>query len=384
MRNCIFISMLLFAVQISEAQTVFFRENFDDVNFTQRGWYDNTSIPTTANEFRGTGGRAAEYKFLPGRTTPNGGAVRKLFTPSNSFYLSYWVKYSADYVGSGKPYHPHEFNVTTNLNDKYIGPASTKMTLYVEHNNGYPLLAFQDSQNIDTANIKKDLTAVTEARACAGCNGSGDAFPAGDCYQSGTSWRNGKQWKSIVRAFDNSGEYNKNEWHFIEAYFQLNSIANGKGIADGVAQYWFDGVQLINAQNVMFRTGTNQAMMFNQLLIAPYIGDGSPVEQTMWVDDLTVADSRVTTAVAGNNNEELLLNIYPVPADGYFAVDTKSMHDFRDVFLADILGNNMPETGAYFSSTIRYFSTNNLPDGVYFLHAIKNNQKFVRQIIVLH
>jgi len=27
-------------------------------------------------------------------------------------------------------------------------------------------------------------------------------------------------------------------------------------------------------------------------MIAPYIGDGSPVDQTMWVDDLTVAAER--------------------------------------------------------------------------------------------
>jgi len=33
-------------------------------------------------------------------------------------------------------------------------------------------------------------------------------------------------------------------------------------------------------------------MRFNQFIIAPYIGDGSPVDQTMWVDNLTVATSR--------------------------------------------------------------------------------------------
>ena len=34
------------------------------------------------------------------------------------------------------------------------------------------------------------------------------------------------------------------------------------------------------------------AMKFNQLLVAPYIGDGSPVDQTMWVDDLRVGTDR--------------------------------------------------------------------------------------------
>jgi hypothetical protein len=30
-------------------------------------------------------------------------------------------------------------------------------------------------------------------------------------------------------------------------------------------------------------------MQFDQLVIAPYIGDGSPISQGLWIDDLTVA-----------------------------------------------------------------------------------------------
>ena len=33
-------------------------------------------------------------------------------------------------------------------------------------------------------------------------------------------------------------------------------------------------------------------MQFNQLIIAPYIGDGSPVTQTMWIDNLTVGTGK--------------------------------------------------------------------------------------------
>lgn len=380
-----FLILILFAAaQSLAAQTIFFREDFDDVNFTQRGWYDNTSILTTTNEFHGTSGRAAEYKFLQGKTTPNGGAVRKLFTPSSTFYISYWVKYSANYVGSGKPYHPHEFNVVTNLSDKYIGPASTKMTLYIEHNNGYPLLAFQDAQNIDTANIKKDLISITESRACAGCNGSGDAFPAGDCYKSGVNWFNGKLWKSSVRAFGSSDKYNKNEWHFVEAFFQLNTIASGKGVADGVAQYWFDGEQLIDARNVMFRTATNPTMMFNQLLIAPYIGDGSPVEQTMWVDDLTVADARITTAVNDQNKENDVLRISPNPADESLTVYSDTFQDIQAVTLTDILGNKAAEITSGFSSAPLVIPTDKLTNGVYILQLTFNSTVHTQRVIISH
>ena len=78
----------------------------------------------------------------------------------------------------------------------------------------------------------------------------------------------------------------------MEAYFQLNSIQNGKGLTNGIARYWFDGHLVIEHTDVLLRTGAHPDMKFNQLLVAPYIGDGSPVDQTMWVDNLTVARAR--------------------------------------------------------------------------------------------
>jgi hypothetical protein len=35
-------------------------------------------------------------------------------------------------------------------------------------------------------------------------------------------------------------------------------------------------------------------MKFNQMLLLPFIGDGSPVDQTFWIDDLTLALVRPT------------------------------------------------------------------------------------------
>lgn len=40
------------------------------------------------------------------------------------------------------------------------------------------------------------------------------------------------------------------------------------------------------------RTAQHPNMKFDQFLIAPWIGDGSPVDQTMWVDNLTVETTR--------------------------------------------------------------------------------------------
>ena len=49
---------------------------------------------------------------------------------------------------------------------------------------------------------------------------------------------------------------------------------------------------VISSDRVLLRTGQHPEMRFNQFLMTPYIGDGSPVDQTLWVDDLTVATGR--------------------------------------------------------------------------------------------
>jgi hypothetical protein len=160
------------------------------------------------------------------------------------------------------------------------------LTFYIEQNEGEPLLAICDGANIDESNINVDLTNTTENRAVAGCNGDGDGYSS-SCYSMGSLHNNVKSWRAGNQYFqDTSGAYYKNDWHHIEAYVKLNSITNGRANADGIIQYWYDGQPLINHNDVMLRTAQHADMKFNKLLIAPYIGSGSPVTQTFWVDDL--------------------------------------------------------------------------------------------------
>jgi len=85
----------------------------------------------------------------------------------------------------------------------------------------------------------------------------------------------------------------KANWNFVEAYYQLNTIVNGIGQADGVMQYWFNGTLVIDRHDILYRTGQNPNIQFSQFLIAPYIGDGSPVDQSMYLDNLRVATGRI-------------------------------------------------------------------------------------------
>ncbi|MGP8323234.1 MAG: hypothetical protein ACT6FG_04500, partial [Methanosarcinaceae archaeon] len=308
-------------VNNSADSTIFFQEFFEDTDFNSRGWYDNTSLQLSNTEHIPGSSSSVEFHFNLGGTTPtSGSAIRHKFTDTDEIYVSYWVKYSSNWEGSNRSYHPHEFLIMTNENGDWDGPAYTHLTAYIEQNEGEPLLSIQDGQNIDESNIGVDLTGVTENRAVAGCNGDSDGYGDGSCYSAGSAHRNGKQWRAGNIYFqDTPGAYYKNDWHFIEAYFKLNGISGGIGIADGIMKYWYDGNLIINHTDIMIKTGFHQNMKFNQFMIAPWIGDGSPVAQTFWVDNLTVADYRVgeisgiTHPERSNPDNFVLQQNYPNP-----------------------------------------------------------------------
>jgi hypothetical protein len=265
-----------------------FRETFDDGHLSARGWYDNTKPIISTRE--AISGSSLEFRYPKGAIKPiAGSAMRKKFEPTETLYLSYWVKYSANWVGSGKRYHPHEFYLLTNKDDAWSGLANSSLTTYIEQTGGVPLVGIQDTKNVDQKRINQNLTAITEWRSVAGCNGSSDGLGNGNCYQWGNAHRNEKKWKAHHAYFtDSPGPYYKSDWHRVEVYLQLNSIENGRAVADGIVQYWFDGEPVLDYPNVVFRTGKHPDMGFNQLIIGPYIGDGSPVDQTVWFDDVVV------------------------------------------------------------------------------------------------
>jgi hypothetical protein len=269
--------------------SLLFAESVDNSNMASRGWYDNTNFQFSTTEHTSGSTSSAQFRFPLNATTPtSGGAMRKKFTASDSVYVSYYVKYSSNWQGSNHTYHPHEFYLLTNADSDYSGLADTHLTTYIEQNEGTPLIAIQDAQNIDQSRINKDLTGVTENRSVAGCNGSSDGY-SDSCYSYGSGYLNWKQWKAGSVYFqDATGPRYKNDWHHIEAYVKLNSITGGVANNDGIIRYWYDGNSVINKSNVVLRTGANPNMKFNQFVIAPYIGDGSPVDQTFWVDDLTL------------------------------------------------------------------------------------------------
>lgn len=291
-------SMALFGSMTANASTLFV-EKFDDGALSSRGWYDNTNQLISTSEHISNSSGSLQYTFKAGAITPtSGGAMRRQFAATDSVYLSYHIKHSSNWVGSGKPYHPHQFHLLTNLDGQWSGLAETYLTSYIEENSGRMQFAIQDTKNIDQRKIGVDLSNTTEARGVAGCNGNTDGY-ASDCYAAGSLYRNAKTWKADTASFTGTqGDTYKGDWHQVETYVKLNSIVNGKGVTDGIIKIWVDGKLVLDRTDVLLRTGQHPDMRFNQLAIGPYIGDGSPVEQTFWVDDLTVATARPEQVVA--------------------------------------------------------------------------------------
>lgn len=276
--------------------TVLFSESFDDNLLANRGWYDLSS-PTLSTTEKHSGTAALEARWTSGAQSSTAGAMRKLFTPTSTLYVSYWVKYSTNYVGSGQLYHPHEFSARSSLDGDWDAPTFSYLNAYIEQNyqnGGIPRLIIQDDRMIDITRIMVDLTGVTENRSVAGCNGNTDGTGSISCYQVGpTEWNNFKEWDAPTVAFrPTAGPDYKSDWNHVEVYFQLNTIVGGIGQTNGIVRYWLNGNLKIELTNVLFRTGANPTLQFKQFFFGPYIGDGSPVAQTMWVDDLVVGTAK--------------------------------------------------------------------------------------------
>jgi uncharacterized protein YjdB len=277
-----------------------FQENFEDANIASRGWYDNTSVLLNTTEHIAGSNSSAQYRYLAGAQQPTtGGAQRHKFTATSSLYISYYVKYSANWVGSNQTYHPHEFYAMSNLDGDFDGPANAYMTIYLEQNyqnGGKPAMYIQDNKSINTTSgaLPNNLVGSTENRSTSGCNGIPESvsWSVVSCYNA-PPWYNAKGMIGPVTFQPNAGAGYKNNWNFVEAYYQLNTIVNGIGQHDGVMQYWFNGALIIDRHDVVYRTGTRPTLMFSQFLIAPYIGDGSPVDQSMFIDNLRVGTARL-------------------------------------------------------------------------------------------
>lgn len=271
------------------AASILFSEGFNDNNVASRGWFDDTSVDIdTSVKYSGTG--SLRLAWGAGQTNPPlVVTMRKDFTATDSLYVSMYWRFNNSWVGSGVGYHPHLIYILSDLDDHWGGLANNYLDTYIETSNLTPRLIIQDGQRINYSygSLPNNLTSTTENRDVAGCNGCLTGSDCGDsaaCYHvgGGVYW-NGRFWNG-------SRNFALNTWHKVEAYFKMNSISGGRAVADGIMWMKVDGNYVINKTKVVYRTNQYPTMKWRTFVIAPWIGDGSPQAQTMWIDELVVAN----------------------------------------------------------------------------------------------
>jgi len=299
-------AIVLIAAKGHAAEILLFEELFEDTDWTSRGWYDGAHMEITSEEhIEGSEHSCVWHWRKKGDIGTEGGGARALFEPVTNVTLSFYMKHSANWTWTGVNWHPHEFHFITDVDDRYIGPAYTHLTFYIEVVNGVPRIAVQDGRNVDEERIGENLVGVTENRSVAGCNGDSDGYGNGTCYRNGEVHWNGKHWEPDgVHFGDEPGPYYKGDWHHVVAKLQLNSVVDDVGVKDGVLQYWFDDVLIMDYHDVVFRTGQHPDMKINQFLMAPYFGPGVPHEQWIWVDDLRIYTTEGAPTVDDESNSE--------------------------------------------------------------------------------
>jgi hypothetical protein len=392
----VYLLLLLLLHLPTNAQNILLSEDFETGDFAAKGWYDGFPDQRTTSEYK-TGSHSYEGHFAQGATTS--GAGRHLFTPTDKLYMSYWVKYSTNYIGSGIAYHPHEWNILTTEDWEYQGPADTYLTMYIEQNAGRPILAMQDSKNVDPncillnnnsfvgCNGDFDTYPFSENRSVCSCNGLIGHLDRRDCFPSSGSthgYYSSRAWAADSIYFRNTpGPYFKNDWHHIEAYFEMNSIDAGIGMVDGKIRYWYDGQLLISSDSILFRTGIHPDMKFNQLFYGPYIGVGSPVSQTWWVDDVILADGIPTVSSQQWAVSSPPLKVSPNPNNGTFRIDFTNNSDLQNNFQLAIF-NSLGEQvySENMESNSSYLNLSLLP-GIYFAKmTLANGQKSIQKFIL--
>lgn len=276
----------------TSAGTVLKEENFNDSNFGARGWYDETNHGTVVSG--GKSGNCLQWAWSSGDTAPtNGGAMRMQFTPTDSLYVSFYVKFQDGWRGSQQNYHPHLMYILSDLDNNanaYSPLATNYLNTYIEFLSDVgspysirPHMMIQDSLrvNANQGTLPNDLSATTENRSVAYCNSRLPSDVDGTCYSVSGIWYSSDEWTG-------SSTVSTNLWHHVEVYLKMNTIKSNKGQADGTMLEFIDGAKVIDRSDVLYRTSQDATKKWAQFVLAPYIGDGAPIAEKMWIDELTI------------------------------------------------------------------------------------------------
>lgn len=229
-------------------------------------WYDNRAWDVQGGALRYHYQTSTSERTV---TLPDSGSATRIqFPPQAAIRLSYRVLYKVGWVGTAPgTCCEHELYVLTTASDRYSPLARTALTVYAEQHVGRAVVRIQDGLNIDTPHGD-----VSGCMAIAGSVGSELS-----CYTVNGVRNNVRSWLAPVIALT------PGEWHRVEVELRLNTL----GQADGLIRLSVDGTRMISATDVVFRTTAYPDMLFNQLVLAPYL-PRSVADQAFWLDNVVV------------------------------------------------------------------------------------------------
>jgi hypothetical protein len=269
--------------------TLLFSESFENDSWSSRGWYDGTNSTGTASN--GYSGSALRWEGASAATKPTGFSTirNNLSQAVDEFLIEYYVKYDSGWQGSRQTYHPHLMHILSSDDTSYQGFAASNSNLYFESLSdtsspytNYPIIAHQDL--VRAVSDTNDLTDITEARSANECDTPYEETGAtnGVCYASGDNWYSSNTWKSQGISIPES------DWVKITAYIKTNTFTAGVANFDGIMKLWVNDSLAIESNTVLYAAGGYEGATWNKIALAPWIGDGSPVNQTMWLDELEI------------------------------------------------------------------------------------------------
>ena len=230
-------------------------ESFNDSNFASRNWEDDYADVWVDTSTKQAGDASWRQTWNNGatnvRNSTNSGTVasiRKVIGNEDEIYLEWYWFLNSDYVGSGQAYHPHLIILTNSL---WADLSAGDLGVYLE-------LTGRELRFI-----------VRRASSYEDWHDSGYTLPL-------------------------------SSWKKIGAYLKMNTV----GQSDGVVRLYVDGEQVYAATDLAYRTSSS--VYFNTIAIAPWIGDGSPAAQTMWMDELAVMDGLPTMNLTAPTGFEII------------------------------------------------------------------------------
>ena len=278
----------------TSTSTLLFSESFANSSLSGRGWYSIVSQDWVASPAPSGFSGSLRCAWTSGQTVPSTGGMRMLFTASDSLYLRYQTSFGSNWIGSSQLFGPHIVYFLSDLDGAFDGPSDSYLNIaadVVYRSGNSARVYFQDNQYMDStpANVYPSQS-PSESRATCGGNGQQGYGDSWDFFADGGFSHGYYQTRNLdSTAFMSPAD---TAWHTIEIEIILNSIVGGIGQLDGVCRYWFDGSLIWNRTNLIMRTGTRPNLKINQFGIAPYMSQGSPLTQTMYIADIEVRTAR--------------------------------------------------------------------------------------------